>query len=85
MALVHYKPEIWAAELIVQLRKAFVFAGPQIVNHDYEGEIQQAGDTVHVSSVGAVTVGDYSGTVTYQDIDDSGLTLVIDQEKYWGI
>jgi hypothetical protein len=85
MALVHFKPEIWAAELIVQLRKSLVFAGPTVVNHNYEGQIQEAGDTVHISSVGAVSVGDYTGTVTYQDIDDAGLTLVIDQEKYWGV
>jgi N4-gp56 family major capsid protein len=81
----HYRPEIWAAEFIVQLRKSLVYAGPQIVNHDYEGEIQQHGDTVHISGMGAVTVGDYAGTVTYQDVDDTGTTLVIDQQKYFGV
>lgn len=85
MALTHFRAEIWAAQLIVQLRKAFIYAGPGVVNNDYEGEVHQAGDTVHVSSVGAVTIGNYAGSVTYQDIDDAGLTLVVDQEKYWGI
>lgn len=84
MAITHFKPEMWAAELIVQLRKSLVFAGPGVCNHDYEGEIQQAGDTVHISSVGGVTVSDYAGTVTYEEIDDAGLTLVVDQKKYFG-
>ena len=84
MAIDHFKAEIWAAELIAQLRKSLVFAGPGVVNHDYEGEIQQAGDTVHISSVGGVTIGDYDGSdITYEDIDDAGTTLVVDQQKYF--
>ena len=63
MTFTHYKPEIWAAEFITQLRKALVYGGPQIVNHNYEGQIQEAGDTVHISGMGPVTVGDYAGTV----------------------
>lgn len=85
MSFEHYKPEIWAAQFIVQTRKELVFAGPDVVNHDYEGDISQAGDTVHISSMGAVTIGDYAGTVTYEEIDDAGLTLVIDQQKYFGV
>lgn len=85
MTFTHYKPEIWAAEFIVNMRKALVYGGPQICNHDYEGEIQQAGDTVHISGMGAVSVGDYAGTVTYQDVPDTSTTLVIDQQKYFGV
>jgi N4-gp56 family major capsid protein len=85
VAFTHYKPEIWAAAFIVQMRKTLVYAGPQIVNHDYEGEIQQAGDTVHISGMGPVTVGDYAGTVTYQDVNDTGTVLTIDQQKYFGV
>lgn len=85
MTFTHYKPEVWAAEFIVNLRKNLVYGGPQIVNHDYEGEIQAAGDTVHISGMGPVTVGDYAGTVTYQDVPDTGTTLVIDQQKYYGV
>jgi N4-gp56 family major capsid protein len=83
VTILHFKPELWAAELLVQLRKSLVFAGPGVVNHDYEGEIQQAGDTVHITSVGDVTINDYSGSVSYEDIDDAGQTLVVDQKKYF--
>lgn len=83
MAIDNFKAEIWASALIVALRKAHVFAAPGVVNRDYEGEIQQAGDTVHISSVGDVSVIDYNkgDTLNYDDIDDAGLALVVDQKK----
>jgi hypothetical protein len=83
MAIDNFKAEIWASALIVALRKSHVFAAPGVVNRDYEGEIQQAGDTVHISSVGDVTIIDYNkgDTLVYEDIDDAGLALVVDQKK----
>ena len=39
MAIANFKPEIWAAELLVALEKSLVYAGPGVVNRDYEGEI----------------------------------------------
>jgi hypothetical protein len=86
VTILHYRPEVWASELIVQLRKQLVFAGPGIVNRDYEGNIQAYGDTVHISGVGDVTVNDYDEyeDIEYDTIDDAGTTLVIDQRKYWG-
>lgn len=85
MTFTHYKPEVWAAAFIVQMRKQLVYAGPSIVNHDYEGDIQEAGDTVRISGMGPVTVGDYAGTVTYQDVNDTGTVLTIDQQKFFGV
>jgi N4-gp56 family major capsid protein len=87
MGFLHYKPEVWAAEFIVQLRKQLVYAGPQIVNHDYEGEIQQAGDTVHITAMGDVTVSDYDDDtdLDYEDVPDAGLSLVIDQQKSYAV
>lgn len=87
MTFRNYKPEVWAAEFIVQLRKYLVYAGPQIVNHDYEGDIQQAGDTVHITSMGDVTISDYDDNtdLTYQDVPDAGQTLVIDQQKAYAV
>lgn len=85
MSIDNFKPQMWSSELIVALRKTFVYAGPQIVNHDYEGEIQNGGDTVHISSVGDVTVSDYTkdSDLTFTPVDDAGMTLVIDQMKYF--
>lgn len=81
MSIEHFRAEIWAANLLVPLRDKLVFAGPQIVNHDYEGEIQEAGDTVHVSQIGDVETFGYAkgDTFDYTDVDDAGTTLVVNQ------
>lgn len=54
-----------------------------VVNSDYEGEISGPGNTVHITQFGDPTVSDYKpgGTITYQQLSDAGLTLLIDQAK----
>jgi hypothetical protein len=76
-----FKPEVWAAQALTSLRKALVYAGPQVVNHDYEGEIKKIGDTVHIKMVGDVTVSTYNSgdTLTYEDVADAEATLKVDQ------
>lgn len=83
MSILRFRPEIWAAELLVALRKTLVFAGPQVTNHDYEGEISAQGDTVHISSIGDPSVSDYAAgdTLTYEDLTDAGQVMTIDQAK----
>jgi hypothetical protein len=39
MAITRFRPEIWSAALLVALQKRLVYAGPGVVNRDYEGEI----------------------------------------------
>ncbi|GAA5078634.1 P22 phage major capsid protein family protein [Streptomyces similanensis] len=81
-----FKPEVWAAQALVSLRKALVYAGPQIVNHDYEGEIKKVGDTVHIKMLGDVTVKTYTSgqDITYEDLPDAEVTLKVDQADYFG-
>ncbi len=59
MAVDAFIPEVWSRELLVALRKVLVAAQPAIVNRNYEGEITQAGDTVHIRPIGSVTVFNY--------------------------
>lgn len=81
MAVTNFIPEVWAAELLQSFLKATKFASPAVVNRDYEGDIAQAGDTVHITSVGRPTITAYTkgGTLTYEDLTDAGRALVIDQ------
>lgn len=83
--LVNFIPEIWSAEFLEALRADLVFGGPGITNHNYEGEISQKGDTVHITTVGDPTVRDYveHTDITTEQIADSGQTLTIDQAKYF--
>ncbi|MFF3558963.1 P22 phage major capsid protein family protein [Streptomyces sp. NPDC002574] len=80
-----FKPEVWSAQALVSLRKALVYAGPQIVNHDYEGEIKKLGDTVHIKMLGDVTVRTYNtgDTITYEDLADAEMALKVDQSDYF--
>lgn len=86
MSIVRFRPEIWSAMLLVALRKALVYAGPTVVNRDYEGEIAEAGDTVRITSISRPTVGTYVPNVTVitpEELTDAQRTMVIDQPKYW--
>lgn len=86
MAIKRFRPEIWSARLLVALRKSLVYAGPGIVNRDYEGEIREAGDTVRITSISRPTIGDYVANftvITPEELTDAQRTLVVDQSKYW--
>jgi N4-gp56 family major capsid protein len=81
-----FKPEIWSANLLVAARKELVYAGPSVVNHDYEGEIADFGDTVRITSISRPTIGTYVPNVTVitpEQITDAQRTLTIDQAKYF--
>lgn len=86
MSITRFRPEIWSANLLVALRKALVYAGPGMVNRDYEGDIQQAGDTVRITSISDPTIGTYSANSTVispEELTDAQRTLVVDQAKYF--
>ena len=86
MAITRFRPEIWSAQLLVALRKTLIYAGPGIVNRDYEGEISEAGDIVRITSVSRPTIGTYSPnstTITPEELTDAQRNLVIDQCKYF--
>ncbi|MFD5297215.1 N4-gp56 family major capsid protein [Streptomyces mutabilis] len=85
MAISAFKPEIWNADLLVTLEKSLVYAAPGVVNREYEGDIAQYGDTVHITTLADPTVGTYTPhtDITIEDVDDSDQTLLIDQAKYF--
>ena len=60
MAITNFIPEVWAAELLSSLKKSLVYAGPGVVNRNYEGEISDSGDTVRITSISRPTVGTYT-------------------------
>lgn len=79
-------PSIWSARILAKLEKALVFAQPGVVNRDYEGDIRADGDRVHIHSFNDLTVSSYtknSTTITYEQLTDTRVTLLIDQSKYF--
>ena len=87
MAYTTFIPKLWAARLKDQLEENHIATA--FVNRDFEGEIKQQGDTVHVNSLGPVTVKDYDATAKEngidapEDLSTTDQTLVIDQAKYF--
>ena len=83
MAVTSFIPELWNARLLYNLEKNHV--ATNLVNRNYEGEIKNAGDTVHINTLGAVSVRSYAqGTdLTYDALATTDQTLVIDQQKYF--
>ena len=83
MAVTSFIPELWNARLLYALEKNHV--ATNLVNRNYEGEIKNAGDTVHINTLGAVSVRSYAqGTdLTYDALSTTDQTLVIDQQKYF--
>lgn len=86
MAVTAFVPEIWSARLLTSLKKSLIYAGPGVVNRNYEGEIANYGDTVRITSISRPTVGDYvpgSTSITPQPLTDAQRSLIIDQSKYF--
>ena len=79
-----FKPEIWSKEILRNLDDVGVML--DCVNRDYEGEIKNAGDTVHIQQAGNITINthDDSTPITYQDADGETTTLVVNQKKDFG-
>lgn len=84
MTVNNFIPTIWSARLNERFQKALVYGN--IVNHDYEGEIQGQGSVVKINSIGDVTIGDYNkstGIGNPEEINSDQKQLVIDQAKYF--
>nr|UVY18066.1 MAG: coat protein [Bacteriophage sp.] len=86
MATNKFIPQVWSAKILEALDKELVYA--ELFNTDYDGEITEAGDTVHIAQVGDVSIKDYDcGTdiAAPDDVKVEDLTLEIDQSKYFNI
>ena len=81
MAVDNFIPEIWSQNLNLQLRRARAFQN--VVNRDWEGEIQEQGDTVHITRPSTIAIRAYAGSVTYDTPTSTQQTLAIDQARYF--
>lgn len=85
MALDNFTPEIWSAQILVNLHDMLVYGSPSVVNRDYQGEISRYGDTVRINSVGGVRVSDYVKNTDFSEprqvLSSAQQALIIDQAK----
>ena len=82
---VKFIPEIWSNEIYDDLDESLV--GINLTNQDYEGEIRESGDTVHIVTPGDVTVKDYAGAPidAPEQPDDADTQMTINQGKYFNV
>jgi hypothetical protein len=81
MAVTNFIPEIWSAFILERYLAKNVFAS--LLDRKYEGDAT-AGNTIHIPGVVAPTVKDYKAagrTTSADDISDTGVDILIDQEK----
>ena len=84
MAITNFIPEVWSAAILEALRAKLVF--PSLCNRDYEGDIREAGDTVHITGYDDVTVHKYvrGQAITVNDVNDKeAAVLEINQSDYF--
>jgi hypothetical protein len=82
MSIKNYIPELWNVAMMDDFRKAHVFG--KVCRCKIDAPITKRGQTVHITGIGAIAIGDYDGTdITLQSLDDAGVVLKIDQAKYF--
>jgi len=85
MAITNFIPEYWSSKILVALRDKLTYAQPNVINRNYEGEIRQAGDTVHITNFVDPSTRAYTRNdpISYDILTDATRALVIDQERYF--
>ena len=58
MAITNFITELWSANILLELQKNLVYGSA--VNRDYEGDIANYGDTVHITGIAHISSGDYT-------------------------
>jgi hypothetical protein len=79
-----FVPEIWSAKLLLNFSRKLVYA--DLVSRDYEGDLSQAGDTVHINTLGDVTVAEYTAgttSITPETLATTKQALTVDQAHYF--
>ena len=81
MATNVFKPEIWSKLLLRDIMNYGVML--DCVNRNYEGEIKNQGDTVHIQKVGDITINTHDETqpMTHQNLSGTTQILKVDQAK----
>lgn len=76
-------PAIWSGKLIEKFYDATVLG--TIANTDYEGEIRNMGDTVHIRTVPNVTISTYEAeqSLSVERPSSALVDLEINQGRYW--
>ncbi len=78
-----FNAQAWSKRLITKLDPICIMLG--LVNRDWEGELQNVGDTVQVRTPGNILMGPYAKgtTINYQDLQPIKEAMVIADAEYF--
>ena len=79
MANTFLTPQIIAQEALAILRNQLIFA--ELVHTDYANEFVKVGDTITVRKPAELIAKDFSGSISSQDLTESGVTVKLDKFK----
>lgn len=88
MAIDNFIPEVWSARLLRHLDRTLIYAQPAVCNREWEGEISEYGDTVHINKIGDPEIKDYevgSDIDSPEEPDGTTQALIVDQAKYFNV
>lgn len=83
MSVNNFIPQIWSARILAHLDNIHVYAQPNVINRDYEGDVAQ-GNTVYINQIGNPTIFDYTKNTdmpAVETLTDARTTMNIDQAK----
>ncbi len=75
----HFIPEVFSKKLQAKFYAQTMLS--EVTTNEYEGEISGLGNKVNIRTVPAVTVADYTGSLSYSDVTSSTIELNIDKAK----
>ncbi len=84
MAIASFIPQVWGARLQQNLQKSLVFG--TLCNRNYEGDIAQWGDTVHINTLNDISVKSYTPGIDLDDpeqLTGTDAVLKIDHGAYY--
>lgn len=81
MAVIATIEKLVSTKMIRTLENKLV--AKKICTMDTGSQIKNMGDTVYFPTMAEPAVNDYTGSVTYEDLEDGSIALLIDKKKYF--
>lgn len=81
MSVNNFAPKLWNKAVLVSAHNVHVFG--KVSRCEIDAPITKMGQSVHISGIGSITVGDYTGAdITMQAVLNTGMDFTIDFAKY---
>ena len=81
MAVTASIPKLVSTKILRTLENNLI--AKQICNMEPDAPIKKQGDTVYFAGLNDPTISSYSGSISYEDIQDGSVPLLIDQKNYY--